>query len=68
MSFSLTNAPAVLTGLMNQVFKDCLDTFVIVLIDDILAYSKTNLVHQEHLWKILATLRENKLYAEFWLR
>ena len=45
MSFSLTNAPAVLTGLMNQVIKDCLDTFVIVLIDDILVYSKTNLVH-----------------------
>ena len=73
VSFGLTNAPAVLMELMNRVFKDCLDTFVIVLIDDILVYYKTNLVHQEHLWKVLATLRENKLYAkfsmcEFWLR
>ena len=49
MSFSLTNAPAVLTELMNRVFKDCLDTFVIVLIDDIRVYSKTDLEHQEHL-------------------
>ena len=45
MSFGLTNAPAVLMELMNRVFKDCLDTFVIVLIDDILVYSKTDLLH-----------------------
>ena len=73
ISFGLTNAPAVLMELMNRVFKDCLDTFVIVLIDDILVYSKIDLEHQEHLWKVLATLRENKLYAkfskcEFWLQ
>ena len=73
MSFSLTNASAVLMELMNRVFKDCLDTFVIMIIDDILVYLKTNLEHQKHLWKVLATLRENKLYAkfskcEFWLR
>ena len=73
MSFGLTNASVVLMELMNQVFKDCLDTFVIVLIDDILVYSKTDLEHQEQLWKVLATLRENKLYVkfskcEFWLR
>ena len=37
MSFDLTNAPAVLMELMNRVFN-CLDTFVIVLIDDILVY------------------------------
>ena len=70
MSFGLTNAPTVLIMLMNRGFKDCLDTFVIVLIDDILVYSKTD---QEHFWKVLATLRENKLYAmfskcEYWLR
>ena len=70
MLFGLTNAPAMLMELMNRVFKDGLDTFVIVLIVDILVYSKIDL---EHLWKVLATLRENKLYAkfskyEFWLR
>ena len=51
--------------LMNWVFKECLDTFVMVLIDDILVYLKTDLEHQKHLWKVLTTLRENKLYAKF---
>ena len=73
MSFGLTNAPAVFMELMNQVFKECLDMFVIVFIDDILIYSRTDLEHEEHLRKVLTTLREHKLYAkfskcEFWLR
>ncbi|XP_022933277.1 uncharacterized protein LOC111440356 [Cucurbita moschata] len=59
--------------LTNRVFKECLDSFVIVFIEDILIYSKTDLEHQEHLRKALTILRENKLYAkfskcEFWLR
>ncbi|XP_038888081.1 uncharacterized protein LOC120077997 [Benincasa hispida] len=63
---------AVFMDLMNRVFKDYLDTFVIVFIDDILVYSKTEEKHEEHLNKVLGTLRENKLYAkfskcEFWL-
>ena len=40
MSFELINAPVVFMELMNQVFKECLDTFVIVFIDKILVYSK----------------------------
>ena len=72
MSFGLTNAPAVFIELMNWVFKECLDMFVIVFIDDILIYSKTDLEHEEHLRKVLTTLREHKLYVkfskcEFWL-
>ncbi|KAL4011171.1 hypothetical protein IC575_028220 [Cucumis melo] len=73
MSFGLTNAPAVFMDLMNRVFKDFLDSFVIVFIDDILIYSKTEVEHEEHLHQVLETLRANKLYAkfskcEFWLR
>ena len=45
MSFSLTNAPAVFMDLMNKLFKDFLDTFVIVFIDDILVYSKIEAKH-----------------------
>ena len=72
MSFGLTNAPAVFMDLMNRVFKDFLDKFVIVFIDDILVYSKSKEEHDEHLRAVLEKLRENKLYAkyqkcEFWL-
>ncbi|KAL0559143.1 hypothetical protein IC582_003733 [Cucumis melo] len=73
MSFGLTNAPAVFMDLMNRVFREFLDTFVIVFIDDILIYSKTEAEHAEHLRIVLQTLRDNKLYAkfskcEFWLK
>ncbi|XP_022157022.1 uncharacterized protein LOC111023849 [Momordica charantia] len=72
MSFGLTNAPAAFMDLMNRVFKEYLDSFVIVFIDDILIYSKTEQCHEEHLRQVLTTLRGNKLYAkfskcEFWL-
>ncbi|KAL0534336.1 hypothetical protein IC582_028626 [Cucumis melo] len=73
MSFGLTNAPAVFMDLMNKVFREFLDTFVIVFIEDILIYSKTEAEHEEHLRMVLQTLRDNKLYAkfskyEFWLK
>ncbi|KAL4011245.1 hypothetical protein IC575_028297 [Cucumis melo] len=73
MSFGLTNAPAVFMDLMNRVFKDFLDSLVIVFIDDILIYSKTEVEHGEHLHQVLETLRANRLYAkfskcEFWLK
>ncbi|KAL0556796.1 hypothetical protein IC582_005313 [Cucumis melo] len=73
MSFGLTNAPAVFMDLMNRVFREFLDTFVIVFIDDILIYSKMEAEHEEHLRMVLQTLRDNKLYAkfskcEFWLK
>ncbi|KAL0541443.1 hypothetical protein IC582_021488 [Cucumis melo] len=51
MSFGLTNAPAVFMDLMNRVFKDFLDTFVIVFIHNILVYSKTEAEHEEHLYR-----------------
>ncbi|KAL0537610.1 hypothetical protein IC582_026593 [Cucumis melo] len=65
MSFGLTNAPTVFMDLMNRVFREFLDTFVIVFIDDILIYSKTEAEHEEHLRIVLQTLRDNKLYAKF---
>ena len=73
MSFGLTNAPAAFMDLMNRVFKKYLDKFVIVFIDDILIYSKSEEDQAEHLKIALEILRKEKLYAkfskcEFWLR
>ena len=51
--------------LMNRVCKPYLDKFVIVFIDDILIYSKSEKEHEEHLRLILELLRKEKLYAKF---
>src|SRR3954470_10334173 len=72
MSFGLTNAPATFSRLMNYIFMEYLDKFVVVYLDDILIYSKNDEEHAEHLRLILTKLREHKLYAkyskcEFWL-
>ncbi|KAL0549948.1 hypothetical protein IC582_014443 [Cucumis melo] len=58
MSFGLINAPAVFMDLMNRVFKDFLDSFVIVFIDDILIYSKTEAEHEEHLHHVRVLAEE----------
>jgi hypothetical protein len=55
MSFGLTNAPAYFMYLMNSVFMDYLDKFV-VFIDDILIYSQNEREHEEHLRKVLQRL------------
>ncbi|KAM0058195.1 putative nucleotidyltransferase, Ribonuclease H [Helianthus debilis subsp. tardiflorus] len=73
MPFGLTNAPAAFMDLMNRVCKPYLDKFVIVFIDDILIYSRSQVEHEKHLKCILGLLRQEKLYAkfskcEFWLR
>ncbi|GJR98017.1 putative reverse transcriptase domain-containing protein [Tanacetum coccineum] len=65
MSFGLTNAPAVFMDLMNRVCKPYLDKFVIVLIDDILIYSRSKEEHQEHLKLILKLLKKEELDAKF---
>ncbi|KAL0541400.1 hypothetical protein IC582_021442 [Cucumis melo] len=56
MSFGLTNAPTVFVDLMNSVFKDFLDIFVMVFINDILVYSKTKIGHEKQLHIVLETL------------
>ena len=72
MSFELTNALATFMDLMHRVFRTYLDWFVVVFMDDILSYSKSEEDHEGHLRVFLQTLREHQLYAkfnkyEFWL-
>jgi hypothetical protein len=64
MSFGLTNAPAYFMYLMNKVFIEYLDKFVVVFIDDILIFFKNEEEHDEHLRLVLQKLRENRLYAK----
>jgi hypothetical protein len=54
--FGLTNAPAYFMNLMNKVFMEYLDRFVMVFIDDILIYSKSESDHEEHLRLVLQKL------------
>jgi hypothetical protein len=72
MSFGLTNAPTYFMYLMNKVFMEYLDNFVVVFIDDILIFSKTEEEHEKLLRMVLEKLRSNQLYTkfsmcEFWL-
>ncbi|KAH0633476.1 hypothetical protein KY284_036262 [Solanum tuberosum] len=73
MSFGLTNAPATFMDLMNRVFRHYLDMFVIIFIDVILIYSRSENEHMDHLRIVLQVLKDYQLYAkfskcEFWLR
>jgi hypothetical protein len=72
MSFGLMNAPAFFMNLMNNVFMDYLDKFVVVFIDDTLIYSQNEEEHMDHLKMVLQRLREHQLYAkwskcDFWI-
>jgi hypothetical protein len=64
MSIGLTNAPAYFMYLMNSVFMDYLDKFVVVFIDDILIYSQNEQEHEVHLRKVLQSLRYCQQYAK----
>jgi hypothetical protein len=64
VSFGLSNAPVVFMCLMNGVFRDYLDKFLIVFLDEILVYSKSEEEHEQHLILVPQVLRGNQLYAK----
>jgi hypothetical protein len=65
MSFGLTNAATYFTYLMNSIFFEELDVFVVIFIDDILIFSKTEEEHAEHIRIVLQKLCGHHLYAKF---
>ena len=73
MSLGFTNALAAFMDLMNRVFQNYLDLFVIVFIYDNLVCSKNEVDHMGHLRVVLLSLKEHQLFAkhskcEVWLR
>jgi hypothetical protein len=63
-SFGLTNAPAYFMYLMNKVFMEYLDKFVVIFIDDTLIFLKTEEEHETHLRLVLEKIKAHRLYAK----
>ncbi|KAK8554261.1 hypothetical protein V6N12_031227 [Hibiscus sabdariffa] len=61
MSFGLTNAPIAFMDMMNRVFHEYLDQFIVLFIDDIIVYSRTEEEHDPHFLIVLQALKENQL-------
>ena len=64
MPFGLTNAPAVFQHLMNDVFREYLDQFVVIYLDDVLIFSQNQREHEKHVRLVLEKLRSAGLYAK----
>ena len=65
MSYGIMNAPAAFMNLMNRVFREYLDSFIKVFIDDILINSKTKEEREQYLRLTLQVLTQHQLYAKF---
>lgn len=65
MPFGLTNAPSSFMDLMNRIFLEFLNRFVVVFVDDILIYLPSVEKHGEHLRIVFELLRAYCLYAKF---
>ncbi|MBW0581361.1 hypothetical protein O181_121076 [Austropuccinia psidii MF-1] len=64
MPFSLTNSPASLQNLVNDILADFLDIFVVVYLDDIMVYSSSQEEHVKHVASVLRRLRDNNLFSK----
>jgi hypothetical protein len=62
--FGLSNALSIFMCLINGIFRDYLDKFVILFLDDTLIYAKYEENHDKHLRIVLQVLREHQLYAK----
>lgn len=64
MPFGLSNAPAVFQSMMTDIFRDCLDRFVFIYLDDILIFSKDIDSHKLHVREVLRILQRHQLFAK----
>jgi Reverse transcriptase (RNA-dependent DNA polymerase) len=64
MPFGVNNAPSVFQALMNSVFRDLADVYVMCYLDDILVYSKSEAYHKDHVTEVLRRLRQEKLLCK----
>ena len=64
MPFGLANAPAIFQHMMNDIFREFLDDFVVIYLDDILIFSKNQEEHESHVRLVLNKLRKKDLYAK----
>ncbi|MBW0474125.1 hypothetical protein O181_013840 [Austropuccinia psidii MF-1] len=64
MPFGLTNAPALFQNLVNDIFADLLDIFVVVYVDDIMVLSSSQEEHVKHVDSVLQRLRDNNLFSK----
>jgi hypothetical protein len=64
MPFGFTNAPSVFQALMNTIFRDLVDVYVMCYLDDILVYSKNLVDHKQHIQEVLRRLRQEKLFCK----
>ena len=64
LPFGLTNAPATFMHLMHSIFREHLDSFMVIFLDDILIYSQNLDDHMKHVKMALQILRKHQLYAK----
>ena len=64
MPFGLTNAPASFQALMNEIFRDIMDLYVVIYLDDILIFSKTREEHEKHIKEVLKRLQDHRLFVK----
>ncbi|MBW0582701.1 hypothetical protein O181_122416, partial [Austropuccinia psidii MF-1] len=64
MPFGLTNDPASFQNVVNDIFADFWDIFVVVYLDDIMVFSSSLDEHVKHVASVLQKLRDNNLFAK----
>lgn len=65
MPFGLTNNLIVFMDLINKVFPDCLNKFIMVFIDKVIVYSKSREVDKKHMWLVLQRLNDSLIMLNF---